>query len=248
MYEFTWNQFCDWYLELTKPVLFKGNDAQQRATRHTLVTVLESLLRLMHPIMPFITETIWQSVKPLANIQADSIMLQAYPDVDDSLIDSTATADLEWLKAVITAIRNVRGEMNIAPSKPLSILLRNLNSDEQRRLSENQNFLMNLAKLENITVLAAGEQAPTCAAQLIGSMDLLIPMAGLIDKDAELSRIAKQLEKTQQELARVAGKLANEGFVAKAPQAVLQKERAKQAELEQAVAKLQAQQAEIASL
>ena len=248
LYEFTWNQFCDWYLELTKPVLFKGNDAQQRATRHTLVTVLESLLRLMHPIMPFITETIWQSVKPLANIQADSIMLQAYPEVDDSLIDSTATADLEWLKAVITAIRNVRGEMNIAPSKPLSILLRNLNSEEQRRLSENQSFLMNLAKLENITVLAAGEQAPTCAAQLIGSMDLLIPMAGLIDKDAELSRIAKQLEKTQQELARVAGKLANEGFVAKAPEAVLQKERAKQAELEQAVAKLQTQQAEIAAL
>ncbi|WP_397472089.1 valine--tRNA ligase, partial [Rheinheimera sp.] len=248
LYEFTWNQFCDWYLELTKPVLFKGNEAQQRATRHTLVTVLESLLRLMHPIMPFITETIWQSVKPLANITADSIMLQPYPEVDGSLIDETATADLEWLKAVITAIRNVRGEMNIAPSKPLSILLRNVSSEEQRRLNENQNFLMNLAKLENITVLAAGEQAPACAAQLIGSMDLLIPMAGLIDKDAELSRIAKQLEKTQQELSRVAGKLANEGFVAKAPEAVLEKERAKQAELEQAVAKLQAQQAEIAAL
>ncbi|MEW5681157.1 MAG: valine--tRNA ligase [Pseudomonadota bacterium] len=248
LYEFTWNQFCDWYLELTKPVLFKGNDAQQRATRHTLVTVLESLLRLMHPIMPFITETIWQSVKPLANIQADSIMLQPYPQVDTSLIDETATADLEWLKAVITAIRNVRGEMNIAPSKPLSILLRNLGSDEQRRLSENENFLMNLAKLDSIKVLAASEQAPASAAQLIGSMDLLIPMAGLIDKDAELSRIAKQLEKTQQELARVAGKLSNEGFVAKAPEAVLEKERAKQAELEQAVAKLQAQQAEIAAL
>ncbi|MEO3677428.1 valine--tRNA ligase [Rheinheimera sp. FR7-31] len=248
LYEFTWNQFCDWYLELTKPVLFKGNDAQQRATRHTLVTVLESLLRLMHPIMPFITETIWQSVKPLANIQADSIMLQPYPQVDTRLIDETATADLEWLKAVITAIRNVRGEMNIAPSKPLSILLRNLGNDEQRRLSENENFLMNLAKLDSIKVLTAGEPAPASAAQLIGSMDLLIPMAGLIDKDAELSRIAKQLEKTQQELSRVAGKLANEGFVAKAPEAVLEKERAKQAELEQAVAKLQAQQAEIAAL
>ena len=247
-YKFIWNVFCDWYLELTKPVLFKGNDAQQRGTRHTLVTVLESLLRLMHPIMPFITETIWQSVKPLANISADSIMLQPYPVYNDALVDNTATADLEWLKAVITAIRNVRGEMNIAPSKPLSILLRNLNSDEQRRLQENESFLMNLAKLEAITVLKAGEQAPASAAQLIGSMDLLIPMAGLIDKDAELSRIAKQLEKTEQELGRVAGKLANEGFVAKAPEAVLEKERAKQAELEQAVAKLLAQQAEIAAL
>ncbi|QBL08378.1 valine--tRNA ligase [Rheinheimera sp. D18] len=248
LYEFTWNQFCDWYLELTKPVLFKGNEAQQRATRHTLVTVLESLLRLMHPIIPFITESIWQSVKPLANIDADSIMLQSYPEADSSLVNATATADLEWLKAVITAIRNVRGEMNIPPSKPLSILLRNLNSEEQRRLAENESFLMNLAKLESITILTTSEQAPTSATQLIGSMDLLIPMAGLIDKDAELSRIAKQLEKTQQELARVAGKLGNEGFVAKAPEAVLEKERAKQAELEQAVAKLQAQQAEIAAL
>ncbi len=121
-------------------------------------------------------------------------MLQPYPECNDALIDATATADLEWLKAVITAIRNVRGEMNIAPSKPLSILLRNVNSEEQRRLSENENFLMNLAKLEQITILAAGEQAPASAAQLIGSMDLLIPMAGLIDKDAELSRIAKKLE------------------------------------------------------
>lgn len=248
LYEFTWNQFCDWYLELTKPVLFKGNEVQQRATRHTLVTVLESLLRLMHPIMPFITETIWQSVKPLANITADSIMLQPYPEYNAELADTAATADLEWLKAVITAIRNIRGEMNIAPSKPLTILLRNLNSDEQRRLSDNQTFLMNLAKLEHITVLAAGEQAPASAAQLIGSMDLLIPMAGLIDKEAELSRIAKQLEKTQQELARVSGKLSNEGFVAKAPEAVLEKERAKQAELQDAVSKLQTQQAEIAAL
>lgn len=253
LYEFTWNQFCDWYLELTKPVLFKGDEAEQRGTRHTLVTVLESLLRLMHPIMPFITETIWQSVKPLAgavinNCTADSIMLQPYPEYNAALVDDTATADLEWLKAVITAIRNIRGEMNITPSKPLSVLLRNLGSEEQRRLADNQSFLMNLAKLEQITVLAAGEQAPACAAQLIGSMDLLIPMAGLIDKEAELSRIAKQLEKSQQELARVSGKLSNEGFVAKAPEAVLEKERAKQAELQDAVAKLQAQQAEIAAL
>lgn len=248
LYEFTWNQFCDWYLELTKPVLFKGNEAEQRGTRHTLITVLESLLRLMHPLMPFMTESIWQSVKPLAGISGDSIMLAAYPEYQSELADETALADLEWLKAVITAIRNVRGEMNIAPSKPLNVLLRNLSAEETRRLAENRNFLMVMAKLETLEVLAADAKAPASATQLIGSMDLLIPMAGLIDKDAELSRIAKQLEKTQQELARVAGKLSNEGFVAKAPEAVLEKERAKQAELEQAVAKLQAQQAEIAAL
>lgn len=248
LYEFTWNQFCDWYLELTKPVLFKGSEAEQRGTRHTLITVLESLLRLMHPIMPYMTESIWQSVKPLAGIAGESIMLAAYPEYQSELVDETALADLEWLKAVITAIRNVRGEMNIAPSKPLNVLLRNLNAEETRRLAENRNFLMVMAKLETLDVLAADAKAPASATQLIGSMDLLIPMAGLIDKEAELSRIAKQLEKTQQELARVAGKLSNEGFVAKAPEAVLEKERAKQAELEQAVAKLQAQQAEIAAL
>jgi len=248
LYEFTWNQFCDWYLELTKPVLFKGSEAEQRGTRHTLITVLESLLRLMHPIMPYMTESIWQSVKPLAGINGNSIMLAAYPEYQSELVDETALADLEWLKAVITAIRNVRGEMNIAPSKPLNVLLRNLNAEESRRLAENRNFLMVMAKLETLDVLATDAKAPASATQLIGSMDLLIPMAGLIDKEAELSRIAKQLEKTQQELARVAGKLSNEGFVAKAPEAVLEKERAKQAELEQAVTKLQAQQAEIAAL
>lgn len=248
LYEFTWNQFCDWYLELTKPVLFKGSEAEQRGTRHTLITVLESLLRLMHPIMPYITESIWQAVKPLAGINSDSIMLAAYPVYQAELVDETAQADLEWLKAVITAIRNVRGEMNIAPSKPLAVLLRNLNAEELRRLEQNRNFLLVMAKLDSLEVLAADAKAPASATQLIGSMDLLIPMAGLIDKEAELSRIAKQLEKTQQELSRVAGKLSNEGFVAKAPEAVLEKERAKLAELEQALAKLQAQQAEIAAL
>lgn len=248
LYEFTWNQFCDWYLELTKPVLFKGTEAEQRGTRHTLITVLESLLRLMHPIMPYITESIWQAVKPLAGINSDSIMLAAYPVYQAELVDETAQADLEWLKAVITAIRNVRGEMNIAPSKPLAVLLRNLNAEELRRLEQNRNFLLVMAKLDSLEVLAVDAKAPASAAQMIGSMDLLIPMAGLIDKAAELGRIAKQLEKTQQELSRVAGKLNNEGFVAKAPEAVLEKERAKLAELEQALAKLQAQQAEIAAL
>ncbi|WP_445425459.1 valine--tRNA ligase [Alishewanella sp. HL-SH06] len=248
LYEFTWNQFCDWYLELTKPILFKGNEAEQRGTRHTLITVLESLLRLMHPIMPFITESIWQSVKPLANIQSDSIMLAAYPEYQADLVDETAQADLEWLKAVITAIRNVRGEMNISPNKPLTVLLRNISTEEQRRIDQNRNFLLVMAKLESLELLAPEQKAPASAAQLIGNMDLLIPMAGLIDKEAELGRIAKQLEKTEQELSRVGGKLNNEGFVAKAPEAVLAKERAKQAELEQAVAKLQLQQAEIAAI
>ncbi len=251
LYEFTWNQFCDWYLELTKPVLFKGTEAQQRGTRRTLVTVLESLLRLMHPIMPFITEEIWQRVAPLAvkDFTAGiSIMNQAYPTADSTLINPAAQADIEWVKSFILAIRNIRGEMDIAPTKPLPVLLRNLTSEDARRLEQNRALLLNLAKLDSITVLGADDTAPASATQLLGAMDLLIPMAGLIDKEAELSRIAKQLEKMQQEAARVAGKLANEGFVAKAPEAVLAKEREKLADAEAAISKLLAQQAQIAAL
>lgn len=251
LYEFTWNQFCDWYLELTKPVLFKGTEAQQRGTRQTLVTVLESLLRLMHPIMPFITEEIWQRVAPLASKDFSagiSIMNQAYPQADSALINTAAQADIEWVKGFILAIRNIRGEMDIAPTKPLPVLLRNLSAEDSRRLEQNRALLLNLAKLDSITVLTDADTAPASATQLLGAMDLQIPMAGLIDKDAELSRIAKQLEKMQQEVSRVAGKLANEGFVAKAPEAVLAKEREKLADAEAAVAKLLAQQAQIAAL
>ena len=248
LYEFTWNQFCDWYLELTKPVLQQGDEAAQRGTRRTLVTVLESLLRLMHPIMPFMTETIWQQVAPLAGVQGDSIMLQPYPEYQADDVNDTALQDLEWLKQVILAVRTIRGEMNISPGKPLSILLRQLSSDELRRLEQNRNFLQVMAKLDSITVLSSTDTAPPCAAQQVGAMDVLIPMAGLIDKDAELARLGKLLEKAKQELARVDGKLSNEKFVSNAPEAVLEKEKAKQAELKLSLGKLEAQIEEIAAL
>jgi len=255
LYEFTWNQFCDWYLELTKPVLFKGSEAQQRGTRHTLVTVLESLLRLMHPIMPFITETIWQRVVPLTNFavktneQGDgSIMVQSFPQFDASLCDDKAIADLEWVKQFIVAIRNIRGEMDIAPSKPLPVLLKNVNSEDQRRLDENQQFLSSLAKLESIDVLAENDNGPASATAVVGDLSVLIPMAGLIDKDAELARLAKAIDKLKQEVARTEGKLNNEKFVAKAPAAVIDKEKAKLADAQSSIDKLVEQQMQIAAL
>ena len=250
LYEFTWNQFCDWYLELTKPVLFKGNEAQQRATRHTLVTVLEGLLRLMHPIMPFITETIWQRVVQLTNFEktADSIMVQSFPQYDDSLVDQQAIEDLEWVKQFIIAIRNIRGEMDIAPSKPLPVLLKNVNSNDQRRLNENNQFLSALAKLESINVLAENEEGPASATAVVGDLSVLIPMAGLIDKDAELARLSKAVEKLEKEVQRVSGKLSNEKFVSKAPEAVINKEKAKLNDAESALAKLAEQKAQIAAL
>ncbi len=250
LYEFTWNQFCDWYLELTKPVIFKGNEAQQRATRKTLVDVLETLLRLMHPIMPFITETIWQRVNPLTEHAKtdESIMLQAYPVVDDTQIDEQAQADVEWLKQFILVIRNIRGEMDLSPNKALNVLLRNVGTEDQARLDANKAFLMSLAKLDAIDVLAKDEKGPASATGLVGEMEVLIPMAGLIDKDAELARLSKALEKAEQELKRVAGKLSNEKFVSNAPAAVIEKERAKQAEFEQTVEKLKQQYAEIEAI
>ncbi|MBB1317901.1 valine--tRNA ligase [Shewanella sp. SR43-4] len=248
LYEFTWNQFCDWYLELTKPVMQNGTEAQMRGTRHTLVNVLEKMQRLMHPFMPYITETIWQRVKPLAGVTGDTIMLASFPTYQADQVDATAMADLEWVKQVIVAVRNIRAELNIAPSKPLNALLRGVSYEDRIRLEANQTFFASLAKLETMTILAEGETAPMSSTQLVGNMELLIPMAGLIDVGAEMARIDKQLEKLAQEIARIEGKLSNQGFVAKAPAAVIDKERAKMADLTRDIEKLNEQKVELAKI
>ena len=247
LYEFIWNQFCDWYLELTKPVLWHGSEAEQRATRHTLVTVLETLLRLAHPIMPFMTESIWKSVAPLAGINEDTLMLQAYPAFDAAKVDEIALADQEWVKQFIVSVRNIRAEMNVAPSVPLTVLLKADATDSQRA-ADNEAFLKSLAKLESITVLAATDAEPLSVKKLIGNTELMIPMAGLIDKEAELARLAKEVEKLEKECGRIEGKLGNEAFVAKAPEAVIAKEREKLADYQSQLVKLKEQQETIKSL
>ncbi|HDZ9533191.1 TPA: valine--tRNA ligase [Vibrio cholerae] len=249
LYEFIWNQFCDWYLELTKPVLWKGTEAQQRATRRTLITVLEKTLRLAHPVIPYITETIWQSVKPLVDgVEGDTIMLQALPQYDAVNFNQEALDDIEWVKAFITSIRNLRAEYDINPGKPLEVMLKAANEQDAARIEANKQVLVSLAKLESIRVLADGEATPACATALVGKSELMIPMAGLIDKDAELDRLAKEIAKTQGEIARIEGKLGNEGFVAKAPEAVITKEREKLAGYQEALVKLEQQKATIAAL
>ncbi|UXI00937.1 valine--tRNA ligase [Photobacterium sp. TY1-4] len=249
IYEFIWNQFCDWYLELTKPVLWKGSEAQQRATRRTLITVLEKTLRLAHPVIPYITETIWQSVKPLVDgVEGDTIMLQALPQYDEANFNAEALADIEWVKSFITSIRNLRAEYDIAPSKPLDVMMKAADDKDAARLEANKAVLVSLAKLEDIRVLAAGEATPACATALVGKSELMIPMAGLIDKDAELDRLAKEIQKTEGEIKRIEGKLGNEGFVAKAPEAVVAKEREKLDGYKETLVKLAEQQATIAAL
>jgi valyl-tRNA synthetase len=247
LYEFIWNQFCDWYLELTKPVLGKGSEAEQRATRHTLVNVLETLLRLAHPIIPFITETIWKSVAPLTGVHADTIMLQAFPEFDAAKVDETAMADSEWVKEFIVGIRNIRAEMNVAPSVALNVLLKCDGKDGQRA-TDNEAFLKSLARLESIRVMSEDDVAPLSVKKLIGNTELMIPMAGLIDKEAELARLAKEVARLVGECGRIEGKLGNEAFVAKAPDAVIAKEREKLEDYRLQLTKLEAQQVEIAAL
>ncbi|MCH5049799.1 MULTISPECIES: valine--tRNA ligase [Pectobacterium] len=253
LYEFTWNQFCDWYLELTKPVMNGGSEAELRGTRHTLVTVLEALLRLAHPIIPFITETIWLRVKTLKGISAavrtnESIMLQPFPEFDAAQEDTLALNDLEWIKQAIIAVRNIRAEMNIAPGKPLEVLLRDVTGEAQRRVEENRSFIQTLARLESITLLPAGDKGPVSVTKLIDGAELLIPMAGLIDKAAELDRLTKEVAKIEAEIERIESKLSNEGFVARAPEAVVAKEREKLDGYAVAKAKLLEQHAVIAAL
>ncbi|OOZ39274.1 valine--tRNA ligase, partial [Solemya elarraichensis gill symbiont] len=250
LYEFTWNEYCDWYLELSKPVLNsdEASDAAKRGTRQTLVRVLEALLRLAHPIIPFITEEIWQQVAPLAGKSGDSIMLQPYPQEDESLDDQQAVAEVEWLKNFILAIRKIKGEMNIAPGKHVPVLLADASEQDRRYAEINRSYLDFLARVESITVLEQGDEEPESAVALIGDMRLLIPMSGLIDKEAECKRLEKEIGKAESEVERTGKKLQNPNFVDKAPEAVVAKEKDKLEEAQKTLASLQAQLEKIQAL
>ncbi|AUI87027.1 valine--tRNA ligase [Vibrio azureus] len=254
LYEFIWNQFCDWYLELTKPVLWKGTEAQQQATRYMLITVLEKTLRLAHPVLPYITESIWQSVKPLVDgVEGDTIMLQALPQFNEENFNAEIVEDIEWVKTFITAIRNLRAEYDIAPSKGLEVMIKVANEKDAARIEANKVVLNSLAKLDSLTVLADDaaldhKELPACATKLVGQSELMIPMAGLIDKNAELARLDGEIKKTHGEIKRIEGKLGNEGFVAKAPEAVVAKEREKLEGYKETLVKLEEQKTTIAAL
>ncbi|WP_332406098.1 valine--tRNA ligase [Vibrio metschnikovii] len=249
LYEFIWNQFCDWYLELTKPILWKGSEAQQRGTRRTLITVLEKTLRLAHPVIPYITETIWQSIKPLVDgVEGETIMLQALPQYNPENFNQQALDDIEWVKAFITSIRNLRAEYDINPGKPLSVMLKVASEEDAARVEANKPVLISLAKLESVRVIESNEVTPACATALVGKSELMIPMAGLIDKQAELERLAKEIAKTEGEIKRIEGKLSNQGFVAKAPEAVVAVERDKLNSYQETLVKLIEQKATISAL
>ena len=248
LYEFTWNEYCDWYLELAKISLQSDDEALQRGTRKTLLTVFETLLRLAHPLMPFITEEIWQRVAPLAGIHADTIMLQPYPIADEALISDNAVIEINWVMSFILGVRRIRGEMNIAPGKPLPVLLQNGSVNDQEFLTTNSVYLHKIGRLESITWLANEQSTPESAIALIGEMKILIPMAGLIDKDAELARLRKEIQKINNDLPRIKDKLTNPTFIDKAPPAVIDKEKTKLAELCSLLGNLEQQHAKILAM
>jgi valyl-tRNA synthetase len=254
LYDFVWNEYCDWYLELSKPVLWdeNGDPAVQKGTRRTLVRVLESTLRLAHPMLPFISEEIWQDIAPLAGIelspQGDTIMLQPFPVADPAMVDKGADADIDWVKKVIVAVRNVRGEMNISPAKALPIYLARGDATDKRRLDENRQFVSKLASLESITWLENPSEAPLCATALAGDLEILVPMAGVIDVAAELSRLDRDIGKITIEVNKLSGKLSNAKFADKAPAEVVEKERQKLEDFESSLSKLLEKRSAIAEM
>ena len=250
LYDFIWKDYCDWYLELTKPVLWDDNadETVKKGTRRTLIRVLETILRLAHPLMPFITEEIWQRVKPLAGAEGDTIMLARYPVPDATKIDQQAITDIEWAKGIILGVRNIRGEMNIAPSKHIPIYIKNGSDDDKRCLADNLQFLKKLASLESVEWLTDADEAPLSATALVGKLEILVPMAGLIDKEAELARLQKESDKLTKEVERLEAKLNNPKFVDKAPAEVVDKEKNRLADVNNALGKLAEQQNKIRNL
>ncbi len=249
LFQFSKNDYCDWYLELSKPVLNseESNEAQKRGTRYTLVNILESMMRLLHPMIPFVTEEIWQRLKPMVATSSDSIMLAPFPIYDASSIDQAVNNDIDWIQSLITGVRNIRGELNISPNKPVNLLLKNAAEEDQRRLKDYQGFLSSLARLESVKILPTEETAPPSSTALAGTLEILVPVAGLIDIDAEVNRLQKEIDKLNNENKRLSGKLGNARFVDNAPAAIVEKEKEKLVNTEQALAKLVDQQQELKS-
>ena len=243
LYAFVWEDFCDWYLELSKPVLYNPDTPENalRGTRQTLVRVLESILRLNHPIMPFITEELWQSVAPLAGIKGDTIMTQPFPIANESKHDAHVSSQIKWVKLFVGGIRRIRAEMDIAPGKPLPVLIQNASASDRTSFDQTQTYIITLARLESVSWLNENETAPESATALVGEMKLLIPLAGLIDKDAELARLEKEIGKLVANLDKSRNKLGNSGFIDKAPAAVVDKEKQRAEEMAKALSQLQEQ-------
>ncbi len=250
IYEFIWNEYCDWYVELTKPVLNDENVSTERKAevRRVLLSVMEASLRLAHPIMPFLTEEIWQTLAPMIGLQGETIMLAQYPVPNPERINEQAEADMLGLQGLIGAVRNIRGEMGLGNARLLPVLLQNTTDAEKAQIARIEPLFKALAKVESITFLTDAEQPRLSSSSVVGRISVFVPMKGLIDPKAELGRLQKDLDKVQKQHDQIASKLANEGFVAKAPAAVVEGEKAKLTEFADQLVKIKANMEQIAAL
>ncbi len=250
IYDFIWNEYCDWYVELTKPVLNDPDVSNERKAevRRVLLAVMEASLRLAHPIMPYLTEEIWQTLAPMIGKGGDTIMTAAYPVVEQDLLNDQAEADMQWLQGLIGAVRNIRGEMGLGNARLLPVLLQNTTDAEKAQIARIEPLFKALAKVESITFLADAEQPPLSSSSVVGHVSVFVPMKGLIDPKAELGRLQKDFDKVQKQHDQIATKLGNEGFLAKAPAAVVEGEKIKLAEFADQLAKIKANMEQIAAL
>ncbi|OGT26192.1 MAG: valine--tRNA ligase [Gammaproteobacteria bacterium RIFCSPLOWO2_02_FULL_42_14] len=239
LYEFTWNTYCDWYLEFAKCQLSdKNNHAQLRGTQYTLIVVLENLMRLLHPVIPFITEEIWQHLAGYLFIEKSSIMLQPYPALDTKKINHEADDAMTWLQQMIVSVRNLRGEMNVSPAKKISIILSKGSARDQVLLKKYGAEFMLLAKIEKISWYDNKAALPASATALVQALEIHIPLAGLIDKNEELKRLSKEIEKLTSQQMQLQTRLSNPTFVEKAPENVIAEVKSQQQHCEQTLRQL----------
>lgn len=250
IYDFIWNEYCDWYVELTKPVLNDAEVSSERKAevRRVLLAVMEASLRLAHPLMPYLTEEIWQTLAPMIGKGGDTIMTAQYPVPEAAKINEQAEADMQWLQGLIGAVRNIRGEMGLGNARLLPVLLQNISDAERTQIERIQPLFKALAKVESIEFLTKDQEPPLSSSSVIGHASVFVPMKGLIDPKAELGRLQKDLDKVQKQHDQIANKLGNEGFVAKAPAAVVEGEKAKLAECADQLSKIKASMEQIAAL
>jgi valyl-tRNA synthetase len=225
LYEFVWNEYCDWFLELSKPALNGGAAAAAASTRHTLLVVLESVLRALHPVIPFITEEVWASVAPMLGLGEGSLMQRPWPRAEDIVADDAATAEIEWFKNVLSGVRKIRSEMNISPGKTIPLLLADGDAGDRARVTKFAAQIAFLARTEMPQWIEGGAEEPAAAAAVVGTLRVLIPLAGLIDLGAEKTRLAKEIARIEVEIRKCEGKLGNASFVANAPAEVVAQER-----------------------
>jgi len=246
LYEFVWHDYCDWYLELSKPLL--ENSQTREGCESTLFKVLNETLVLLHPIIPFITEEIFEQSQKIQSQSNDKLISQPFPEAEDELFDNSAEAEINWFKEFILGIRKIRGEMNIPPGKSLPCFIKNFSSQDKSYIDNNKSTLSTIAKLDSIDMLSPNEEEEESAIALVGEMKILIPLAGLIDKGAEQDRLNKEIDKLLKMKSQFSAKLSNEKFINGAPKAIVNNEKEKLTSTESALKDLEQQLEKISNL